>query len=86
MGILARTLSPVSAHGAKKTPLWEDLTDRIAGAMLPVQLDDIEQWLIDRPLDYPLGWGEPLAELIECRREELKAEDVGDIVRSRFGS
>lgn len=84
MGLLAKTLSPPSSYAAKKTDQWEDLADRIAGALLPAQLDDIEQWLSDFPLQYPAAWAEPLADLIEARRDELKAEDIGLIVRDRF--
>jgi hypothetical protein len=84
MGVLAKALSPVSAYAAKKTTLWPDLCDRIAGALLFVDLLEIELWLDFHELEIPGGWWEPLREMIERRREELQAEDVGEILRDRF--
>ena len=56
MGILAKALSPASAYSVKrdKPTLWGDLVDRIDGALLPAQLDEIEADLDARPLDYPV--------------------------------
>lgn len=84
MGLLAKTLSPVTSNAAKKTSLWDEVTDRIEGALLPAQLDEIEEHMRAFPLQYPAAWSEPLADMIERRREELKAEDISEIVRSRF--
>jgi hypothetical protein len=90
MGMLLKALSPPSSYAAKggKDPgsvdLWGDLKDRIDGAMTPRDLDEFEAWLDARPLDYPAAYREPLDELIEARREELKAEDIGEILKSRF--
>lgn len=90
MGILLKTLSGRSSYEAKGgkdgagPKQWPELVDRIDGAILPAQLDEFEAWLDARPLDYPAAYREPLDELIEAKREELKAEDIGQIVRDRF--
>lgn len=84
MGKLLDALSPVSSYAAKKTDLWADVTDRIAGALLYIDLAEIEAWLDFHELEIPWAWREPLAELIEKRRDEITAEDVNEIVRSRF--
>lgn len=90
MGILARTLTPPSSYAAKggKAPgsvdLWADLKDRVDGAMFMRQLDEFEAWLDAYPLEYPAAYREPLDELIAAKRDELRAEDIGEIVRTRF--
>lgn len=84
MGILAKAVSSPSSHAAKKTDQWADLKDRIDGALLPAQLDEFEAWLDAYPLNYPAAYREPLDELIEARREELAAEDIGEIVRQKW--
>lgn len=84
MGKLQDALSPISAYAAKKTTLWEDLCDRIAGALLPRDLDELEVWLVIHELEVPGGWLAPLADLIEVRRDELAEEDIAEIVRVKF--
>lgn len=84
MGKLLAALSPISSYAAKKTPLWDELTDRIAGAILPADLDDVAEWIDFHALEVPGAWRESLAELIDKRREELAAEDVAAIVRDKF--
>jgi hypothetical protein len=84
MGKLADALKPQSSYAAKKTPLWEELADRIAGALLAVDLLEIETWLEFNELLVPWSWRAALAELIDKRRDELKAEDIGQIMRDRF--
>lgn len=84
MGILAKALSPPSSYAAKKTDLWADLKDRVDGAILAVQLDELVAWLDAYPLEYPGAFREPLDDLIAAKRDELRAEDVGEIVRDRF--
>ena len=84
MGKLADALAPTSSYAAKKTTLWPDLCDRIAGALLNVDLAEIEVWLELHEQEVPWPWREPLAELIAKRRDELEAEDVGQILRDRF--
>lgn len=83
MGIKA-AFAVTSSYAAKKTSLWPDLTDRINGALLMIDLAEIEQWLELHELEVPWPWREPLAELIERRREELEAEDIGAILREKF--
>ena len=90
MGILAKTLNPPSAYSVKKAAatggadLWGEVTDRIAGAMFVRQLDEIEEWLDARPLEYPAGWDNEFRDLIEAKREEIASEDVGTILRERW--
>jgi hypothetical protein len=60
------------------------VTDRINGALLMIDLAEIELWLELHEHDVPWPWREPLAELIAARREELEAEDIGSILRERF--
>jgi hypothetical protein len=84
MGKLLDALKPISSYAAKKTDLWPDLLDRIAGALVPADLDGLESWLVLHELEIPWAWREPLAELIEKRRDELAADDVNEIVRVRF--
>lgn len=86
MGMLAKALEPPSAYSVKKDRpgLWDDLVDRINGAILPAQLDEFEAELDARPLDLPGGWRGHLDELIEKKREELASEDIGNILRDRY--
>lgn len=84
MGILGKILSPPSSMAAKKHDIWAELKDRVDGALLPTQLDELEAWLDGFPLEYPAAYREPLNDLIEAKRAELEAEDVGFIVRDRF--
>ena len=83
MGKLRDALSPISSYAAKKTSLWDDLTDRIAGAILPADLDEVEVWIEWHDLEVPWAFRESLDELIEKRRDELAAEDITGIV-ARF--
>lgn len=84
MGKLLDAMKPVSSYAAKKTDLWPDLCDRIAGALLMIDLTEIELWLELHELEVPGAWREPLADLIDKRRDELRAEDIGEIVRARY--
>lgn len=84
MGKLTDALAPQSSYAAKKTSLWDDLTDRIAGAIVTGDLAEVELWMELNELLIPWPWREPLRDLIERRREELKAEDIGEIVRDRY--
>lgn len=84
MGKLLDALSPPSSYAAKKTTLWADLTDRIAGAIVPGDLDEFETWLEFHELEIPYAWRESLAELVEKRRDELRAEDISEIIRDRY--
>lgn len=84
MGILLKALNPPSSYAAKKTDQWSDLKDRIDSCILMSQLDEFVDWLDARPLEYPAAYREPLDELIEAKREEIEAEDIGTILRERF--
>lgn len=84
MGKLRDALAPISSYAAKKTPLWADLMDRIAGAILPADLDEVETWIEFHELEVPYAFRESLAEIIEKRREELAAEEIGGVLRDRF--
>jgi hypothetical protein len=86
MGVLADSLKYASAYSVKrdKPDLWADLTDRVEGALLPVQLDELEAELDARPLDMPFGWRLEIDALIEAKRVALAEEDVSQIMRDRF--
>jgi hypothetical protein len=84
MGALAKALQSQSSYAAKKTPLWDEICDRIEGAMYPRQLEEVEWWLEAIELQVPRAWVEPIAELIEKRLVELKDEDIAQIMRDRF--
>lgn len=84
MGMLEKALKAPSAYAMKKTTAWEDAVDRIAGALLPADLDVFADELARRPLDYPGGWVGELRELIDKRRQELAEEDIGQILLDRF--
>jgi hypothetical protein len=89
MGILSKALNGMSSYAAKGGrdgggTLWADLKDRIDGAMFLSDLDEFEAWLDARPLDYPAAYREPLDELIEARRAEIRAEDIGEIMLDKY--
>lgn len=91
MGLLLKTLTPKSSYAAKGgkdgnagPQLWAELKDRVDGAILLADLDEFERWLDAYPLEYPAAYREPLDELIEAKRAELRAEDIGLIMRERF--
>lgn len=86
MGMLEKKLSNPSAYSVKKnTPeLWENLVDRINGAIVPADLNELEAWLDFRPLDLPAGWYSEVRELIDRRREELAEEDISKILLDKF--
>lgn len=86
MGMLEKKLNPPSAYSVKRDhpEMWGDLVDRIAGAIIPADLDQIETWMEFRPLELPGGWAGELRELIEKRREELAEEDIGKILLDRY--
>lgn len=84
MGLLAKTLSPSSSYAAKKSGLWEDLMDELAGCLFPAAVDDFEERCRARGLEIPGAYEDPLADAIEARREELRSEDIGTIIRDRF--
>lgn len=84
MGAIMKALSGPSAHSVKKTSLFADVKDRIDGAIIPKDLDEVEQWLIDNDHTYPSSWRDSFNDMIELKREELEAENIGSIVRDKF--
>lgn len=84
MGALLKALSPSSSHAAKQTDLWPDIMDRIDGALLPADLDEVERWLAAHELEIPGGWWEPIRDRIELTRKQLASEDINAILRDRF--
>jgi hypothetical protein len=87
MGLLAKQLlNTRSAYDTKKNSptLWDDLKDRIEGAMLMQQLDEVVSWLDLNTHLYPPGWRENFDELIDLQRDVLAAEDISQIVRDRY--
>lgn len=84
MGMLAKALAGPSAAAAKRSGIYDEIKDRIDGAILPAQLEDVEQWLLDNDHLYPATWRDSFDNMIELKREELASEDVGAILRERF--
>jgi hypothetical protein len=84
MGLLSKTLAPQSSYAARKAGLWDELIDELAGCFFPGAVDDFEDRCRARGLEIPGAYETPLADAIEARREELRSEDIGTIVRDRF--
>lgn len=84
MGVLLKALSAPSAYATKKTGLFEEVKDRIDGAMFQQDLDEVERWLDANAHTYPESWREHFDEMIEKQREEIASEDIGGILRDRF--
>jgi len=84
MGILSKALEAPSSYAAKKTDLWADLCDRIEGCLIGSDLDAFIAWLDDYPLEYPASWRVPLEDMVDTRREEIRSEEIGQILRDRF--
>jgi hypothetical protein len=84
MGVLKQALTPPTAYAAKKTNIWEEVQDRIDGAMFPAQLALVEAWITENELNIPEKWHEPISELIEKRYAELETEDISQILRDRW--
>lgn len=84
MGALSKALSPQSTYAAKKTGLWEELMDELDGCMFPAMVDEFEARCALRGLAIPGAYEEPLADAIEAKRDELRAEDIGLIVREKY--
>lgn len=84
MGAILKALSPPSAYATKQTSLFSDVKDRIDGAIIPQDLDDVERWLDANDHTFPASWRDSFNDMIELKREELRAEDIGLIIRERF--
>lgn len=84
MGIISDTFKPPSSAGAKKSGLWEELTDRLDGCFFAGMVDEFEAHLLAIDHQIPRPWREPLTDLIEAKREALAGEDVGQIVRENY--
>jgi len=83
MGALLKALTPPSAYSAKQTDIWDEIQDRIDGALYPAALADVEAWIEANELNIPEKWHEPIEELIEKRYAELKEEDISQILLNR---
>jgi hypothetical protein len=81
---LGKALTRTAAHSAKKTSFWDDLMDRIAGCVLQSQLDEIEDFLAARVMDFPGSWEGDIQETIEKKREEIASEDIPSILRDKY--
>ena len=77
-------LSAPTAYRARQTGIWDQISGRIAGAMTRYDLEEVEAWLLTQTLNIPSPWEEHILELLEKRRDELAAEDIGSILRDRF--
>ena len=84
MGMLTDTLKPQSAHAAKKNGLWQDLMDRLGECVLPADVDAFERYVVSLGLQIPAAWHEPIADVVEKRREEIAEDDVASIMRRNF--
>lgn len=84
MGILAKALSPPTAHALKKTDWFAEVKDRIDGAMLRSDLEAIDRWLDENDHTYPTYWRGRLNDMIELKREEIDADEVGSILRAKW--
>ncbi len=84
MGVINDALKRPSAYGAKKTTLYEDVKDRIDGVILKSQLIEVEAWLDSIEHTLPAGWRDAFEDQLILKREELEAEDIGNILRERF--
>jgi hypothetical protein len=84
MGVLLKALAPPTAHSAKKTDLYAEIKDRIDGCILPKQLDEVVEYLDATEHLLPHGWRDAFNDMIEVQREQIAAEDIGEILRSRF--
>lgn len=84
MGIISDTFKAPSSASAKRGGLWEELTDRLEGCLFPAMVDEFEAHLLAIDHQIPRPWHEPLADLIEAKRETLAAEDIGAIVREKY--
>ena len=84
MGKLMDALSPPSAYRARQTDIWDQITDRIAGAQTKADLAEVEAWLLLQTLKIPTQWEEHIVEALEKRAEEIRDEDIGLILRDRF--
>lgn len=84
MGAISKAFAPQSSYAAKKTSLWEDVTDRIEGCLYLAMLDEAEVWIASIVLRIPHAWHEPIAELIEKKREELQSENITEILKDKY--
>ena len=84
MGLISKDFSRQSSHAAKRDGLWPDLMERLGECVLPTDVDAFQQHLEAIDLQVPAGWREPLAELIEKRREEIAEDDVSTLMRRNF--
>ena len=84
MGLISKAFTPQSSHAAKRDGLWPDLMERLGECVLPSDVDECERHLDAIALQGPAAWNEPLAELIEKRREEIAEDDVASILRRNF--
>lgn len=80
----AKAFERPSAYSVKKTDLFAEVEDRIRGAILPRQLDEVEEWLDANDHTLPAGWRESFNDMIEVQREHIAAEDIGGIVRGKW--
>jgi len=84
MGMIADAFKRPSAFSVKKTDLFAEVKDRIDAIVLKAQIAEFEEWLDANEHTLPLGWRDCFDNLLILKREELEAEDVGEILRDRF--
>ena len=84
MGALSKALSPQSSAGAKRAGLWDEITDAVGGCLYLSRLLEVEEWIASIELQIPVGWREPIEEIIEKKRDELQDTDISKIIRDRY--
>ena len=84
MGKLLDALTPPSPYRAKQTGIWEEIVDRVQGALTRQMLADVDTWILQHELQIPRSWADDILELMDKRLDEIEAEDIGQILRDRF--
>jgi hypothetical protein len=83
-GALAQALTRPTAYRARQTDIWDQVTDRLAGCLTARDVDEFLVWVDFHELAIPEQWSDEIDALVERRREELAAEDIGQILLERF--
>lgn len=84
MGMLKKALEPPSSYSAKQTDVWAKLCAEVDACVLPAQIEAFETWMAEYPLEIPGPYRTPLRERIEARREAIGADDISEIVRTKY--
>lgn len=83
-GMLASALFGPSSHAAKKTDQWQECCDRLTDCVFEDDVDQFDDWLINFGHTLPESWLESLREISDKRREEIRGENVTDILKTKY--